>query len=283
MAAYQVVADEPDEPAGQQVGERRQGDQAGRGVHRPVEVGRSPGERRRVDHVEQHERGADQQDRPPGHRDVGGGGAGSFVGEVREGAGRQRYDGQQRHPAQVEVGGGQCQGGGDQSADGPGAVERRQDRPRVAVLERDGLHVDDGVDDAEGHAVPAHGDREDRHLRGQCGGRDRDRDADQRRPQQHRGAESRGEPFGGQGADAREEHQAEEEQGQLELGQGPLVGELRQPGGQADEHEALGREGAGDGEPGPAEGRLGDDTRRHGPHRGRSAGRRAAKLVRGQR
>ena len=44
---------------------------------------------------------------------------------------------------------------------GPGAVERRQDRPAVAVLERHRLHVGAGVDHAEPDAVAGHAGDED--------------------------------------------------------------------------------------------------------------------------
>jgi hypothetical protein len=131
---------------------------------------------------------------------------------------------------------GEREGGGDQPADGPGAVEGRQDRPGVLVLEGDGLHVDGGVDHAERHAVAGDGHREHGHVRRQVATGTvtavpsraaRSGSADPNLGASRSATRCRRRPAG----------PAEQQQRQLDLGQRPAVRERRQPGGQADEHE----------------------------------------------
>ena len=125
-----------------------------RGVEDVVEVVRSPGQGRGVDHVEEHHRGADQHERSPRHVDAGGDTGDPVRG--RNGANATRA-GTRRpgRPSKRKVGGREGDRRADHATERPGAVERRQDRPAIAVLEGDGLHVGGGVDHAERDAVEA--------------------------------------------------------------------------------------------------------------------------------
>ena len=130
---------------------------------------------------------------------------------------------------------------------GPGAVERRQDRPAVAVLERDRLHVGAGVDDAQPHAVHRHpGHDEHGHDGASVATGTATAIAIRPSPQRSRAALSlrsasrsaSTEPTPASStiisssADSSSSERSQRSR------------EVRQPGGQADEHEALGQRSA---------------------------------------
>ena len=132
-------------------------------------------------------------------------------------------------------------------------MEGRQDRPVVAVLQGHRLHVGGGVDDAQPHAVDRHA--RDEHGPVGSGGEHRDRD----RQQAQAGAQQGGavaalrQRLGDHRADAGQQHHHQQQARQPQLGEVPPVGEVRQPGGQADEDQPLGPEGRRGGHPGVAQ------------------------------
>ena len=152
---HQPVSQEAHQAGGDQVGEGGQRDQVGGGREGVVEVGRAPGGRRRVDHVEEHHRDPDHDDRPPG--DVAGPGLGLLRGrgapQERAEADQQRHQGHQPGGLPRQSRRGQRERRADDAAHGPPAVEGRQDRPPVAMLQRHRLHVAGRVDHPEADAV----------------------------------------------------------------------------------------------------------------------------------
>ena len=71
-----------------------------------------------------------------------------------------------------------------------------------------------------------------------------------------------GQLLGEHRADSGEQHHHQQQARQPELGEVPLVPEIGEPGGQADEDEALGREARGDGHAGPVRSHGGIVARR---------------------
>ena len=128
-------------------------------------------------------------------------------------------------------------------------MERRQDRPAVQVLHGDRLHVGGGVHGAQRDAVPGQGGDEHRLVTGQREHGHGGRDPEQARPQDHRAVDALAGRLGKHGAQARQQHHHQQEQGERGVAVTPMVLHVGQPGGQADEHEALGEEA---GRAGPA-------------------------------
>ena len=267
---HQGVAGEPHRAAGQQVGEDGERHQVGRGVEDLVEVLRSPGESRGVDHVEEHHRQADHDDRPPRHLHVAGGDDRLLcASQERREDHRQRQHCHHGGDRQGQVPGGQREDRAEHAAQRPGAVERRQDRPVVEVLEGDRLHVRGRVDGTECDAVDRHRGDEDRLVGCEREDRHGDRDPEQPGAQDDRAVDPLARGLCEHRPEAGEEHHHQEQQRQRGVAVVPVLLDGRQPGGEADEHEALGEE--------RARGRsslTGEDRqvevggRRHGPHRG---------------
>jgi len=130
-------------------------------------------------------------------------------------------------------------------------VERRQDRPAVAVLQRHRLHVGAGVDDAEPDAVPRDAGDEDRRARREAQHRHGDGDQEQPGPQEHGAVAALGQGLRHDRAGARQQDHHQQDQRQRDVGQVPLVLEVREPRGQAEQDQTLGRETGGGGGTGP--------------------------------
>ncbi len=146
---------------------------------------------------------------------------------------------------------GQGDGRAEEAAQRPRAVERREDRPVVEVLERHRLHVGGRVDRAERHAVHRHRGDEDGLVRSDREDRHGHRDPEQPGAQEHGAVDAAAGGLGGDAAQPGEQHHHQQQQREGRVAVVPVVLHLRQPGGQADEDEALGEEAGGRGAAGP--------------------------------
>ena len=157
------VAGQAHQAAGHEVGQRGQRDEVLGGGEDVVEVDRSPGRGGRVDGVEDDEGQADQHDRPPRH--VGlrrGRGHAVVAGQV--GRERRQRAGARRRARWPTTAGRRWPGSAPLPITPPRVQAPWHDgsttRPEP-VLERDGLHVAGGVDDAQPDAVRREPDHED--------------------------------------------------------------------------------------------------------------------------
>ena len=172
------------------------------------------------------------------------------AGQERPERDQQRDHGQRGARLERQVGGRQRHRGADHAAEGPGAVERRQDRPPVAVLEGDRLHVGAGVDDAQAEAVERDAADVEAHRRGQAEG-------GHRRPRRRAGRRAAAARCPCASRAPRRPRSRLRRAGSSSAGSAtagrrrcPTVLELRQPGGQAEEDQALGEEAGRDGQRG---------------------------------
>jgi hypothetical protein len=168
-----IVTDEPDDERRDEVGQRRQGHEAVRRREGVVEEDRPPGRRGRVDHVEEDEGEADEDDAAPRHPEIGGVRLRQAPVATLERRGQhgEREDDQDpgRH---LEVHRRQRDGQDrrENPTRRPGPVERGHDRSPDPVLEGHRLHVARRVDGAHPEAVAAEPDGEEHKGRGEGDG-----------------------------------------------------------------------------------------------------------------